>query len=398
MPLTPSPQRAEAAGTVVIIGGAIVGSCTAYFLREQGFRGRILVLERDATYARSSTALSAASIRTQFGCPVNVRMSLFGAAFLRELRHRFGEEAEIGRVERGYLVLGGPGTEQSRRAGAAMQEAEGAAVALLTPAQLTQRFPWLNAGDVEIATLGLRDEGWFDAWSLLQLVRGGARRLGAEYLEASATGIEMRGGRVTAVRTAQGETIPADWCVLAAGAASGALMRRHGLVLPVEPRKRTVFALRAPLEGAGMPMLFDTSGAWIRPEGDGFIAGIAPPEEADPDATDDFDPAHELFEDLLWPVLAHRIPALERLRVERAWAGHYEMNTLDHNGVIGPHDEVPNLILATGFSGHGLQHAPATGRGVAEWILHGAYRSIDLSPLGYARIRAGEPLHETVVY
>lgn len=398
MPMTTSPQVTEATGTVAIIGGAIVGSCTAYFLRELGFRGRILVLERDASYARSSTALSAASIRTQFGCPVNVQMSLFGAAFLRELRQRFGEDADIGRVERGYLVLGGRGTAESRRAGAAMQVEQGAAIDVMTPARLAERFPWLNVEDLDIGTFGLRDEGWFDAWSLLQLVRAGARRLGAEYLDATATDIEMRGGRVVAVRTAQGDTIPADWCVMAAGPASGALMRRHGLLLPVEPRKRTVFALRALLEVTDMPMLFDTSGAWIRPEGKGFIAGIAPPEEADPDATDDFTPAHEQFEDTLWPVLAHRIPALEQLRVERAWAGHYEVNTLDHNGVIGPHDEVPNLILATGFSGHGLQHAPATGRGVAEWILHGGYRSIDLSPLGYARVRAGEPLRETVVY
>lgn len=398
MPMTPPPQRMEAAGTVAIIGGAIVGSCTAYFLRELGFRGRLLILERDATYARSSTALSAASIRTQFGCPVNVRMSLFGATFLGELKQRFGGDADIGRVERGYLFLGTPGTEEIRRAGAEMQMAQGATVAVMSPAQLAERFPWLNVADLGIGTLGLRDEGWFDAWSLLQLVRGAARRMGAEYLDAEAVRIEMQGSRVTAVGTAQGDIIPVDWCVMAAGPSSGALMRRHGLLLPVEPRKRTVFSLRAPLDGADMPMLFDTSGAWMRPEGSGFIAGIAPPEDADPDATDDFNPTYDMFEEMLWPVLAHRVPALEQLRVERAWAGHYEVNTLDHNGVIGPHDEVANLILATGFSGHGLQHAPATGRGVAEWILHGGYRSLDLSPLGYARIRAGEPLHETVVY
>src|SRR5690606_35944541 len=115
----------------------------------------------------------------------------------------------------------------------------------------------------------------------------------------------------------------------------------------------------------------DTSGAWLRPEGEGFICGIAPPQEDDPDATGDFEPAHELLEDVLWPALAHRIPALAELRVERSWAGHYEMNTLDHNGVIGPHDEVPNLLFGTGFSGHGVQHAPAIGRGIAELIVHG---------------------------
>ncbi|MBR0669587.1 NAD(P)/FAD-dependent oxidoreductase [Neoroseomonas soli] len=384
--------------TVVIIGGAIVGSCTALFLRELGFMGRIRVVERDPTYARSSTALSAASIRSQFGCPVNVRMSLFGTEFLRSIKRRFGDDADIGFVERGYLILGTPDVAPLWKEGVAMQRQAGAEVDLLTPSDALTRFPWLNLEGLGVATYGVRNEGWFDAWSLLQLVRRGARQHDVEYIEAEATGIDTANGRVTIVRLSDGTSIPADWCVNAAGPSSGALMRRFGLDLPVEPRKRTVFSIRAPLDGRGVPMVFDTSGFWIRPEGEGFITGIAPPADADPDATGDFEPAHELLEALLWPALAHRIPALEQLRVERAWAGHYEMNTLDHNGVIGPHDALPNLILATGFSGHGVQHAPATGRGVAEWILHGAYQSLDLSPLGHARIRSGTPLHETVVY
>ncbi|WOS62023.1 NAD(P)/FAD-dependent oxidoreductase [Sinorhizobium fredii] len=201
---------------------------------------------------------------------------------------------------------------------------------------------------------------------------------------------------MTGVKLSDGTSLAADWCINAAGAASAAVVRGLGITLPVSARKRTVFSIKAPLERAGFPMLFDTSGAWIRPEGEGFICGIAPAD--DPDATGDFEPAYELLEETLWPALAHRIPLLEQLRVERAWAGHYEVNTLDHNGVIGPHDEIPNLIFATGFSGHGVMHAPATGRGVAELITSGQYRTIDLSPLGFERIRSGMPLHETVVY
>lgn len=385
-------------GTVIIIGGAIVGSCTAWFLRELGFAGRIVVVERDPTYARSSTALSAASIRTQFGCDVNVRMSLFGVEFLRGIQQRFGPDAHAGFVEGGYLILGGPDAPAAWRDGIAMQRAAGAEIATLTPDEAAARFPWLNVEGLGLATFGLRNEGWFDAWSVLQAVRGGARRRDVTYVEAEAQAFETRGGRVVAVRLADGTALHGDWFVNAAGALSGALMRRSGLLLPVEPRKRTVFMIRAPLDGGGVPMVFDPSGFWLRPERDGFICGIAPPEESDPDATGDFEPDHAMLETVLWPALAHRIPALERLRVERAWAGHYEMNTLDHNGVIGPHDELPNLILATGFSGHGVQHAPATGRGVAEWILHGAFRSLDLSSLGYGRIRAGQPLQESIVY
>ena len=396
MPQDASPVINSA--SVVIIGGAIVGSCTAWFLRELGFAGRIRVLERDPSYARSSTALSAASIRTQFGCPVNVQMSLFGVEFLRTITARFGAGTEVGFRENGYLVLGTPETAAAMRAAFAMQREAGAQLALYAPAAIAARFPWLHLGDIALASFGLANEGWFDAWSLLQAVRGGARRRGVEYVAAEATGIATRAGRVSAVHAADGAVLEADWVVLAAGPSSGALMRRCGLDLPVEPRKRTVFKIRAPLEGRGMPMLFDTSGAWMRPEGEGFIAGIAPPGDADPDATDDFEPDHALLEDRLWPALAHRIPALERLRLESAWAGHYEMNTLDHNGIIGPHQDLPNLVIATGFSGHGVQHAPATGRGVAEWILHGAYRSLDLSPLGHGRIVRGEKLEETIVY
>lgn len=388
----------QSSETVVIIGGAIVGSAVAYFLREQGFDGRITVVERDPTYRKSSTALSAASIRTQFGCPVNIRMSLFGAEFFRSIKDRFGPDADIGFVERGYLILGGPETVTERRAGIDMQRGAGADVTALTPAEAKARHPWLHVEDLGIATAARRNEGWFDAWSLLSLVRRAARDRGVSYVEGHAEAIEVKNGRATAVRLAGGLTIDADWCVNAAGAASATIVRGLGIELPVSARKRTVFSIKAPLERTGFPMLFDTSGAWIRPEGEGFICGIAPSADDDPDATGDFEPAHELLEASLWPALAHRIPALEQLRVESAWAGHYEVNTLDHNGIIGPHDEIENLIFATGFSGHGVMHAPATGRGVAEWITRGCFEAIDLSPLGFGRIRAGTPLHETVIY
>ena len=385
-------------GTVAIVGGAIVGSATAYFLRELGFAGRIVVIERDPSYRHSSTALSAASIRTQFGCPVNIRMSLFGADFLRGLKQRFGPDADVGFVERGYLILGGPETVAARLAGVELQRAAGADILALSPAEAKVLHPWLNVADLGIATTARRNEGWFDAWSLLSLVRRAARDRDVAYVEGHAVAIELRHDRVVAVRLADGERIAADWCVNAAGPASAALVRDLGIHLPVSPRKRTVFNIRAPLERARFPMLFDTSGAWIRPEGEGFICGIAPPADADPDATGDFEPAQELLELLLWPALTHRVPALEQLRVESAWAGHYEVNGLDHNGIVGPHDEIENLIFATGFSGHGVMQAPATGRGVAEWITRGRFGAIDLMPLGFGRIRTGTPLHETIVY
>jgi glycine/D-amino acid oxidase-like deaminating enzyme len=373
----------------VIIGGGIVGSCTAYFLAGHG---EVVVLEKDPTYQFASTTLSTAAIRTQFSLPLNVRMSLFGASFLEAMANR------AGLMRRAYLVLATEQGEAALRANRAMQLAEGAEVALFDPAQLAARFPWLNTEGVACATLGLRHEGWFDAYGLLRSVRADAIDRGAGYLHDEVTAIETEAGRAIAVRTAKGERIVADNIVIAAGPASGRMAALVGIPLPIEPRKRTVFVIRAPLDGAGMPLVFDTTGLWIRPEGDGFLCGISPPPEVDLHPGDDFNPDLHLLDDPLWPLLAQRIPALEQLRLQRAWAGHYDMCLLDHNAVIGPFPQVPNLIVASGFSGHGVQHGPATGRAVAELIRDGAYRSLDLSPFGYERIRDNRPMPETVVY
>jgi len=385
-------------GSVVVIGGGIVGSFIGYFLRREGFGGAVRVIERDSTYRFSSTALSAASIRTQFGCDFNVQMSLFAARMLRDIRTWFGPDADVGYDERGYLMVGSPQTADAMRRGALRQNALGAAIDILSPDQAKQRFPWLNVSDIGIATYGASNEGWFDAWALLQLVRREARRLGVEYVADEVMAIDAADDRVTGVRLADGTRVPCAWCVDAAGPAGGQVAAMLGIDLPVRPRKRTVFHLKAPLDGIGFPMLFDNSGAWVRPEGAGFIAGIGPDPANDPDADGDFEPDHALLDASLWPALAHRVPAFESLRVLRAWAGHYEMNLLDHNGVIGPHDAIGNFLFATGFSGHGVQHAPATGRAIAELIVHGGYRALDLTPLGYGRIRRNEPIVESIVY
>ncbi|MGR9459436.1 NAD(P)/FAD-dependent oxidoreductase (plasmid) [Rhizobium leguminosarum] len=383
---------------VVIVGGAIMGSFAAWFLRRKGFTGDIIVVEKDPSYRFCSTALSAASIRTQFGTPVNIHMSLYGVEFFRGIKETFGPDADIGYIENGYLILGSPDTVDARRAAVKMQRTAGADVVAMSPEDIFSHFPYMALDDVGIGTFGVTGEGWFDAWSLLSLVRSAARSMDVRYLSEKVTGFEVVADRVRAIRLGNGDRLPCDWCVMAAGAASGALTATLGQALPVTPRKRTVFSFRAPLTANNFPMLFDSSGIWVRPEGEGFIGGIQPPSDQDPDATDDFEPHHALMEDVFWPALASRVPAMEELRLDRSWAGHYENNELDHNGVLGPHDEIHNLVFATGFSGHGVMHAPAAGRGVAEVIIDGAYTSLDLSPLGYHRIRTGTPLHESIIY
>lgn len=388
----------EKSQSVVIVGGAIIGSFVAYFLRKEGFLGSIKVVEKDSTYQYSSTALSAASVRTQFGCPFNIGMSLFGVDLFKNIKNHFGEDAEIGFDERGYLMLGSHQAIDSQRDNALMQREQGASIDILTPGEALARWPWLNVEDIGIATYGSANEGWFDAWALLQLVRREARKLGAEYVNGEVTAIDSLGDKVVGVRLADGTAIPCDWCVNAAGPAGGQVASLLGIKIPVEPRKRTIFHIKTPVSGAGFPMLFDNSGLYIRPEGEGFIVGIGPDEARDPHPGGDFEPDHYLLEEILWEKLAHRIPAMEQLRLQRAWAGHYEMNLLDHNGIVGAHDVMKNFLIATGFSGHGVMHSPATGRGIAELIVHGRYTSLNLSPLGYERIRDNKPIVESIVY
>ncbi|HEX5325667.1 MAG TPA: FAD-binding oxidoreductase, partial [Acetobacteraceae bacterium] len=284
---------------IVIIGGGIVGSCTALFLAEHM---PVIVLEKDPSYQFASTTLSAASFRQQFSLPVNLHMSRFGAGFLEERAER------VGLVRRAYLILATAAGEAQLKANRAMQLAEGAKVALFDgPAAIAERFPWLHTEDLACATLGLANEGWFDAYSLLRAVREEAIAGGARYVADEATGIDLVSGTATAVRTAKGERIAAGHVVIAAGRHAGRVAAMAGVALPVAGRKRTVFVLRAPLENAGMPLMFDTTGAWLRPEGEGFIGGISPTPENDPDPGEDFDPDIDLLEEQVWPALAHRI-------------------------------------------------------------------------------------------
>jgi FAD-dependent oxidoreductase domain-containing protein 1 len=383
---------------VVIVGGAAIGSAVAYFLlHDLGFAGTVAVIERDPTYARAATTLSAASIRQQFSTPENIRMSRFGIAFFDGLKLRFGRDASVGFRPGGYLLLADIAGRDVLNANHAIQQAEHANIVLMEAAELKTRFPWLETSDLAAGAFGRSGEGWFDAHSLLQLLRRGARERGAVYLHGEVTGIERRRNHVDAATLADGRRIACGTLVNAAGPQAGAVAALARLRLPVEPRKRCVFVVACRTDIPGMPLLVDTSGVWARPEGSGFICGVSPPADADPRADGDFEVNYDLFEEIVWPALARRVSAMEALKLVRGWAGHYDFNALDQNAVIGPHPQVPNFIFANGFSGHGLQQSPAAGRAVAELIVHGRFVSLDLTRFGYERIAAGRPLREANV-
>ena len=380
---------------IVIIGGAIVGSSVAYFLRREGFSGTVALVERDPQFTHSATTLSAASIRQQFSIAENIRLSQFTLGLFRRLKAEFGADADIGFREGGYLILASEEGVPVLRANHAVQAARGADIVLEDAAALSRRFSWLSVDGIAAGAYGVSGEGWFDAHAYLHLFRRALRTMDVDFVTASVTGIGRQGDRIVSVDLDNGERLEAGIVVNAAGPNAGRVAALAGIELPVEPRKRNVFVFEARERYEDMPLLVDPTGIYVRPEGSVYITGGAESEEGEQAADPaDFEPDWGLFENEIWPVLATRIPAFEAIKMTRAWVGHYDYNALDQNAVIGAHPQVANFLFANGFSGHGLQQAPAVGRALAELIVHGGWRSIDCSAFGYARIAEGRPFRE----
>jgi sarcosine oxidase len=277
-----------------------------------------------------------------------------------------------------------------------LQSELGAQVALLQPDELAARFPWLNTQGLVLGSLGTSGEGWLDPHAVLHGFRRKAAAQGVRFLRDEAMGLLREGGRIAGVSLREGGRLEAGTTVLCAGWRSGALAAGAGIGLPVGPKKRMtyVFDCRTPL--ADMPLTIDITGVATRPEGAQHLGIVSPPEDEDSDCPD-LELDHHWFEEVIWPALAHRIPAFEAIKPTGAWAGHYDVNRFDHNAVLGGHPELDGILFCTGFSGHGIQQSPAAGRATAELIVHGRYVSLDLSALDYRRIPEARPIREDAV-
>ena len=382
---------------IAIVGGGVMGSALAYWLKRLQPQLSVSVIERDSRYTFASSALSAASIRQQFTTPVNIRISQASIEFLRradEWLSTSDEKVDIGLKEAGYLYLANEMQRPALERANALQRAHGAHVALLDCEQLRARFGWLNTSQIAAGSLGLSGEGWFDGYGLLSAFARKARSLGAEFVRGEVVGVTLRADQVCEIELKEGRRIGCGRLVNAAGAWARAVASLAGVELPVAAHRRTVYVIACPTEIPGLPLLIDPSGFWIRPEGRLFIAGLPPREDVD---AAPLDPDHEAFESELWPALAMRIPAFEAARLERAWAGYYEMNTFDHNGIVGFHPRIRNLLFINGFSGHGMQQSPIVARGAAELLTEGRFTTLDLSALAYTRIPENQPLREANV-
>jgi glycine/D-amino acid oxidase-like deaminating enzyme len=363
---------------------------------QPAFQGKVLVLEQDFSYEKCATTLSAASIRHQFSTPENIRLSQFGSHFLKHIADYLavdGEVPEVGFQERGYLFLATEAGRDILQSNHRIQKAENVDVDLLSPQQLQQRFAWMNVADLAAGSLGNSGEGWLDAYSLMRGMRRKAMALGVAYRQARVIQLNRSGHRIESATLSDGSTLACGTVINTAGTGATALAQTAGIVLPVEARKRSIFYFTSSAKLPGCPLVIDPTGAYFRPEGEGFICGVSPSPQDDPECYD-FAVQHPLFDDVLWPTLAARVPGFEALRVQRSWAGHYNMNTLDHNLILGAHPEVENLLFANGFSGHGMQQSPAVGRALSELVTFGGFRTLDLKAFGWDRVLKNQPLFE----
>jgi sarcosine oxidase subunit beta len=379
---------------VVIVGGGIVGSSIAYHLTAAGCK-HVLVLERESSQGKGSTGKSMGGVRAQFSTPVNIQMSLYSIPFYAEFDERLGYPC--GYRPQGYLFCAT--SEQHLeylRANLSKQIALGLKTAReLAADDLSRQFPQLRCDDILGGTFCSSD-GFVDPYSAMTGFMSWAADHGAAIARSSEVcGIHRDRAGVSGVATNQGE-ISTRKVVNCGGAWAAGIAQMAGVELPVAPLRRMLVPTE-PFDKfpRTAPMIIDMSnGFHFRPEGLGFLLAWNDPEE-EPGYKTDFEPN---FIEKILTRAANRVPVFENLAVnpKRAWAGLYEM-TPDHHPVLGPVPEVPGFFLANGFSGHGVMHAPATGKILADFILRGKTDLIDASLLDLARFSEGRMIKETAV-
>ena len=389
---------------VVIVGGAIFGSSVAWWLTQMpGFNGTVLVVERDPTYQFASTSHTNSCIRQQFTAAINIKVSQFGVEFIKNFRRFMGDDPEVPHLALhsfGYMYLADtPEFAQTLKQNQQVQVALGAHTRHLGREEIAAAYPFYQLDDILAANHNTHDEGYFDGGTMFDWFKRMARRNGVEYIhdEVVAMTKSSDGTAITSVSLKSGSTVGCGTVVNASGPRALATAQMAGLSLPVEPRKRYTFIFDAakPLD-RDLPLTIDPSGVHFRTDGKYYMAGC-PPEDDPAVAYDDFGFDHGLWENKVWPAVATRVPQLDQVKVINEWVGHYAYNVLDQNAILGRHSVVSNFVFLNGFSGHGLQQSPALGRGIAELITYGEYRSLDLSPFEYRRIETNQAMIEKAV-
>ena len=380
---------------VAVIGGGIMGSSVAYFLKLLDPSISVCVIEPDPSYEFCSTLRASGGARRLFSCPENIDMSNFSIDFIRQFAQHMavdGREAPVDWVEGGYLFIVQPRGMRMLESHCSIQRSRGCEVQLLTPGELKQRFPSMFVDDLGGGLYSPRD-GWCDPNGLLQGFRKKAISLGVTYIQDRVAGLARRGTAVTEARLASGAVIKAGTFVNAAGAWAGQLCEMVGMPLPVTAMRRFehYFTAGGPIER--LPYLKDLERLAFRSERAGFSGGLVDGNEP---RGFNFEVDHGYFERVVWPAVARRFPVFQAAKCHRTWSGLYEVCELDGNPIIGHwKGRLENFFVIAGFSGHGMMHAPASGRAIAELIVQGGFQTLDLARFGYERVEKDEPYPET---
>ena len=390
---------------VIIMGGAIMGSSTAWFLSQNpDFNGTVLVVEKDQKYEFCSTAHTTSCIRQQFSTKLNVEISQFSAKFINNFQEYMGNDPRVPKLSInsfGYMYLAADDDfAQNLIDNQKVQLEAGAATELLTPKQIKSRYPFYNIEDIKLGSINLINEGYWDSITAFEWLKKKAYENGVEYVENEIVEITRNrsGDRIISVKLASGETVTGESFVNATGPRAAAVSKMAGIEIPVEPRKRYswIFKAEKPLD-QDLPLTIDPSGFHVRENGGGTYQ-VGGHGSSDPAVEfDDFEMDFDLWENSVWPVLFNRIPQFESLKLISQWAGHYAMNTVDQNAILGPHNIIQNFFFLNGFSGHGTQQAPAMGRATSEILTYGSYKTIDMSTFHYERLLSGNKIVEKAI-
>lgn len=416
------PRHAD----VVIIGGGAIGSSIAYWLKyKTNYDGiQVVVLEKDPTFTKCTTAISMGSLTQQYSLPENIQLAMYGAEFLRKSKRTFGDEINVNFDPAGYLLLASEDGASQLEDNIKLQNEYGTINILLSPEQIKKRFPYLDVTDIAVGSLGLEREGWFNAWDMLTLIRNNAIKLGAQYINAEAIEFMFEEKKDIVVEGIEGHyqgtnqivvklpnekdhrTIEFAYCIIAAGHESTEVSKLAGIgikpgmlsiPLPIEKRQRYVYSFdcKEQVPSINTPMIEDYSGIYFRREGlaGTFLVGASPHPDFTP-LSDSEEDKNKFFNETLLPCLSRRVPAFKDVQVTGSWSGAYDFNTFDGNGLLGPHPYYINMYIATGFSNQGIQQAPGVGRAVAEMIIDGGFKTIDLTRLGFDRLIVDKPMYQ----
>ena len=372
---------------VVIIGSGIIGAAIAYYLTQRGIRD-VAVLEAGEIGLQGTTSACLGGLRTQFSTAINIRFSLISREVFRGFKDEFGVDLNFKAY--GYLFLAK--TEEQWTAfenTSKLMKTLDLPVELLTPGAMARRWPFIRVDDL-VGGSYTKNDGFYSPIDALQAFVKKARQGGALFLERNpVVGFSISNQKAMGVKTQSGHEIKADIVVNTAGPWAGEVAALAGLELPVAPLKRHLF-FTAPFDAIPnvFPMIIDIDSGWyLKREGQGLILGGPTGERSFSQDVDFSAEERTAFESI------RLVPVLEQARMVRGWAGHYEL-TPDHHAVIGAFPELKNFICAAGFSGHGFQHAPATGRIVAELIVNGRAETEDIHPLRPTRFRENDLIHE----